>query len=117
MAAEYRLTDKTMLTGEARANRFDVDSDVGGLFDVGVRLVHAAQVMQGVGPLPGVMQGVHDRPGIQEVQGRLVLPGDGQRVRVEILLKVTHARSIMPLPGAGRARTVQCPRMGGDRQP
>lgn len=33
VAAEYRLTEKTMLTGEARANRFDVDSDVRGLFE------------------------------------------------------------------------------------
>lgn len=33
VAAEYRLTDKTMLTGEVRANRFEVDSDVRGLFE------------------------------------------------------------------------------------
>src|SRR5690606_39752512 len=33
VAAEYRLTEKTMLTGEARANRFDIDSDVRGLFE------------------------------------------------------------------------------------
>lgn len=32
-SAEYRLTEKTMLTGEARANRFDIDSDVRGLFE------------------------------------------------------------------------------------
>ncbi|MBD7942435.1 TonB-dependent receptor domain-containing protein [Brevundimonas guildfordensis] len=33
VAAEYRLTEKTMLTGEARANRFDIDSDLHGLFE------------------------------------------------------------------------------------
>lgn len=33
VAAEYRLTEKTMLTGEARANRFDIDSDVRGVFE------------------------------------------------------------------------------------
>ena len=33
VSAEYRLTEKTMLTGEARANRFDIDSDLHGLFE------------------------------------------------------------------------------------
>lgn len=33
VAAEYRLTEKIMLTGEARANRFDIDSDVRGVFE------------------------------------------------------------------------------------
>jgi outer membrane receptor protein involved in Fe transport len=33
LAAEYRLTDKTMLTGELRANRFEADSEAGGLFE------------------------------------------------------------------------------------
>ncbi len=32
LAAEYRLTDKTMLTGELRGHSFDVDSDATGLF-------------------------------------------------------------------------------------
>lgn len=32
-AAEYRLTDKTMLTGELRANRFEADSEAWGLFE------------------------------------------------------------------------------------
>ncbi|WP_312147304.1 TonB-dependent receptor domain-containing protein [Brevundimonas sp.] len=33
LAAEYRLTEKTMLTGELRANRFEADADAGGLFE------------------------------------------------------------------------------------
>ncbi len=33
-AAEYRLTDKTMLTGELRANRFEADAEAGGLFEI-----------------------------------------------------------------------------------
>ncbi|MFK0300381.1 TonB-dependent receptor domain-containing protein [Brevundimonas sp. NPDC090276] len=33
IAAEYRLTDKTMLTGELRANRFDVEGEGRGLFE------------------------------------------------------------------------------------
>ncbi|MNK24241.1 catecholate siderophore receptor CirA [compost metagenome] len=33
LAAEYRLTDKTMLTGELRANRFEADSEAWGLFE------------------------------------------------------------------------------------
>jgi len=33
IAAEYRLTEKTMLTGEVRANRFDVEGQVRGLFE------------------------------------------------------------------------------------
>lgn len=33
IAAEYRLTDKTMLTGELRGNRFDVDGAGRGLFE------------------------------------------------------------------------------------
>ena len=33
VAAEYRLTDKTMLTGELRANRFEVDGDAQGRFE------------------------------------------------------------------------------------
>jgi outer membrane receptor protein involved in Fe transport len=33
LVAEYRLTDKTMLTGEVRGNRFDVDGAGAGLFE------------------------------------------------------------------------------------
>lgn len=33
LAAEYRLTDKTMLIGELRANRFEADSEAWGLFE------------------------------------------------------------------------------------
>jgi outer membrane receptor protein involved in Fe transport len=33
VAAEYRLTDKTMLTGELRANRFEADAEAGSLFE------------------------------------------------------------------------------------
>lgn len=33
LAAEYRLTDKTMLTGELRANRFEADSEAWGRFE------------------------------------------------------------------------------------
>ena len=33
VAVEYRLTDKTMLTGELRGNRFDVDGAARGLFE------------------------------------------------------------------------------------
>ena len=33
VAAEYRLTDKTMLTGELRANQFEVEGSILGLFE------------------------------------------------------------------------------------
>ena len=33
LSAEYRLTDKTMLTGELRANRFEADAEAGSLFE------------------------------------------------------------------------------------
>lgn len=33
LSAEYRLTEKTMLTGELRGNRFDVDGENQGLFE------------------------------------------------------------------------------------
>ncbi|MEG0818133.1 MAG: outer membrane beta-barrel family protein [Brevundimonas sp.] len=35
VAAEYRLTDKTMLTGELRANQFDMEGTALGLFETG----------------------------------------------------------------------------------
>ena len=33
LSAEYRLTDKTMLTGELRANRFEADAETGSVFE------------------------------------------------------------------------------------
>ena len=33
LSAEYRLTDKTMLTGELRANRFEADAEAGSVFE------------------------------------------------------------------------------------
>ncbi|WP_313102106.1 TonB-dependent receptor plug domain-containing protein, partial [Brevundimonas sp.] len=51
VAAEYRLTDKTMLTGELRANRFEADAEAGSLFETrnAAGVLTSAYTRDGVG--------------------------------------------------------------------
>ncbi|MFC5373486.1 TonB-dependent receptor domain-containing protein [Brevundimonas faecalis] len=50
LSAEYRLTEKTMLTGELRGNRFEADAEAGGLFETR----NAADVLTGAYRRDGV---------------------------------------------------------------